>query len=150
VYTQVIELFREGERNYRLLFGQSTLSRLLRSQEGLTARAHYLAPRSRFALDLWSRNAYGTVRWRTFICETVSAGESAQRVPFVAPAARILFSSKGAAQSRLALAWLASLEHRGVDLSKCPAEQFLAAHLRLQGYRADRATPQHLEPPQWL
>ena len=150
VYTQVNELFMEGQRNYRLLFGQPTYSRASQGQEGLTARAHYFAPGERFALDLWSRNAYGTIRWRTFICETVRPGERAERVPFVAPAARILLSTKGAAQSRLALAWLANLEAQGTDLRLCPAERFQAAHLRLQGLRADQVRPEQLDAPRWL
>ena len=150
VYTQVNELFMDGQRNYRLLFGQPAFSRLLPAREGLTARAHFFAAGSRFALDLWARNAYGTVRWRAFICEAVRPGERAERVPFVAPAASVLLSTKGAAQSRLALAWLASLETRGTDLLTCPAEQFIAAHLRLQGTRADSARPEHLDAPRWL
>jgi hypothetical protein len=150
VYTQVNELFMDGQRNYRLLFGQPAYSRALQSEIGFLARAHYFAPGERFALDLWSRNAYGTIRWRTFICETVRPGERAERVPFVAPAASILLSTKGAAQSRLALAWLASLEAQGIDPHTYPAERFLAAHLRLQGLRADRATPAQLEPARWL
>ena len=144
VYTQVNELFMEGQRNYRLLFGQPTYSRASQGQEGLTARAHYFAPGERFALDLWSRNAYGTIRWRTFICETVRPGERAERVPFVAPAARILLSTKGAAQSRLFLAWLTGLTEQGVDPLTCPADLFLAAHFRLHGSRADTCRPERL------
>ena len=60
-------------------------------------------------------NTYGTVRWRCFVCETVGPGDEAERVPFVIPAARVLLSTKGAAQSRLFLAWLALITEQGVD-----------------------------------
>ena len=99
---------------------------------------------SRFALDLWSRNAYGTVRWRCFVCESVGAGEEAERVPFVTPAARVLLHTQGAAQSRLFLHWLAGLTEEGIDPLACPADTFLAAHFRLQGSRADRIPPARL------
>ena len=140
----------EGQRHYRLLFGQPARTRPIRSGEGLLARAHGFAPGARFALDLWSRNAAGTIRWRTFICEAVRAGEPARRVPHVHPGAHVLMSTQGAAQSRLALAWLALLTAQGIDPLSCPAERFIAAHLRLQGLRADHAHPEHLEAPRWL
>ena len=112
MYTQVHEEFAEARQNYRLLFGQPTRRRTVNSKDGYTARTNFFAPGARFGLDLWSRNDYGTVRWRCFVCETVRPGESAERVPFVTPAATILSSTKGAAQSRLFLAWLAELPRR--------------------------------------
>ena len=144
MYTQVHEEFAEGLQNYRLLFGQPARRRTLNSKEGYTARSSFFAPGARFGLDLWSCNEYGTVRWRCFVCETVRPGESAERVPFVTPAATVLLSTKGAAQSRLFLAWLAEIEEQGVDPLACPADLFLAAHFRLQGSRADRTAPSRL------
>jgi hypothetical protein len=142
--TQVREEFVEGRHNYRLLFGRPETSRTALARPGHTARLSHFPAGARFALDLWSRNAYGTVRWRCFICEAVRPGEEAERVPFVTPAARVLLSSKGAAQSRLVLAWLAGLTEQGVDPLVCPADLFLAAHFRLHGSRADRAPPHRL------
>ena len=144
MYTQVHEEFAEARQNYRLLFGQPTRRRRVNSKDGYTARTNFFAPGARFGLDLWSRNEYGTVRWRCFVCETVRPGESAERVPFVTPAATVLLSTKGAAQSRLFLAWLAEIEEQGVDPLACPADLFLAAHFRLQGSRADRTLPSRL------
>jgi Protein of unknown function (DUF2840) len=135
--TQVREEFVEGRYNYRLLFGHSQSSRVLLVNEGHSAKLHAFTAGARFALDLWSRNAYGTVRWRCFVCETVSPREQAERVPFVSPAARVLLSTEGAAQSRVFLAWLRGLEAEGTNLLECPAELFLAAHFRLHGSRAD-------------
>ena len=142
--TQVREEFLEGRHNYRLLFGHPESRRTAQSMDGYTARLSYFAAGERFALDLWSRNAYGTVRWRCFVCETVSPGDEAERVPFVTPAARVLLSTKGAAQSRLFLAWVALITEQGVDPLTCPADLFLAAHFRLHGSRADKTRPERL------
>jgi len=142
--TQVREEFAEGRHNYRLLFGSAEFCRTALSRPGYTARFSYFTAGERFALDLWSRNTYGTVRWRCFVCETVGPGDEAERVPFVIPAARVLLSTQGAAQSRLFLAWLALITEQGVDPLECPADLFLAAHFRLHGSRADRTQPQRL------
>lgn len=142
--TQVREEFVESRHNYRLLFGRPESSRTALARQGYTARLSYFSAGSRFALDLWSRNTYGTVRWRCFVCETVIPGDEAERVPFVTPAARVLLSTQGAAQSRLFLAWVALITEQGVDPLVCPADLFLAAHFRLHGSRADRTQPQRL------
>lgn len=142
--TRVREEFVEGRYNYRLLFGHPKNRRILLATEGYTAKLNTFPAGARFALDLWSRNAIGTVRWRCFVCETVGPGEEAERVPFVSPAARVLLSTKGAAQSRLFLAWLAGLEAEGIKPLECPAELFLAAHFRLHGSRADTVQPERL------
>ena len=142
--TQVREQFAQGRHNYRLLFGRPESSRTALARPGYTARLNYFTAGSRFALDLWSRNAYGTVRWRCFVCETVRPAEEAERVPFVTPAARVLLSTKGAAQSRLFLAWVALIAEQGVDPLTCPADVFLAAHFRLHGSRADKTQPERL------
>ena len=142
--TQVREEFADGRHNYRLLFGRPQSSRTAHSREGYSARLSYFTTGERFALDLWSRNTYGTVRWRCFVCETVRPGDEAERVPFVTPAALVLLSTKGAAQSRLFLAWIALITEQGVDPLACPADLFLAAHFRLHGSRADKTPPQRL------
>ena len=87
-----------------------------------TAHVHGRALRS----ICGARNAYGTVRWRCFVCETVGPGEEAERVPFVTPAARVLLHTQGAAQSRLFLKWLAGFAEEAIDPPKCPADLFLA------------------------
>lgn len=134
----------EGRYNYRLLFGHPKCSRILLATQGHTAKLNVFTVGARFALDLWSRNAYGTVRWRCFVCEAVGPGEQAERVPFVSPAARVLLSTEGAAQSRVFLAWLRGLEAEGINPLECPAELFLAAHFRLHGSRADTLPPARL------
>lgn len=116
MFTQVHEEFVEARQNYQLLFGQPAQRRTVNSKEGYTARTNFFAPGARFGLDLWFRNEFGTVRWWCFVCETVQPGESAERVPYVTPAVTVLLSTKGAAQSRLFLAWLAGIEEQGVHL----------------------------------
>ena len=78
------------------------------------------------------------------VCEAIGPGEEGDLVPWVMPAARVLLHTRGAAQSRLFLAWLAESEESGVDPLTCPAETFEAAHYRLQGSRADRTPARRL------
>jgi hypothetical protein len=56
----------------------------------------------------------------------------------------VLLSTKGAAQSRVFLAWLDQLEKSGIDPVTCPRETFEAAYFRLQGSRADITPPRRL------
>ena len=142
--TQVTTEFVEGRCNHRLLFGQPQRIVTLRSREGWTRQRHDFVPGSRFALDLWKRNRYGTVQWRCLVCESLGPSPSGDLVPFVVPAVRVLLDAKGAAQSWLFLAWLMELEKAGTDLLRCPAERFEAAHFRLQGLRADRTPARRL------
>lgn len=136
--TTVRTLYVEGRKNFRVLFGAPARIETEAQREGYTQRKISFIPGARFALDLWICNAYGTVQWRSFVCEAIGPHEEGNRVPSVSPAARILLSTQGAAQSRLFLAWLRALEEGGTDVLKCPKETFEAAHFRLQGSRADR------------
>jgi Protein of unknown function (DUF2840) len=140
VYTQ----FRDGFKNYRVLFGVPEKIETLHQIEGETDQLYTFAAGARFALDLWKRNAYGTIQWRCFVCEAVAPGIEAETVPRIAPVAKVLLQTKGAAQSRLFLTWLAAVESAGLDLIHCPSETFESAHFRLQGSRADRTPPRRL------
>lgn len=142
--TTVETSFLEGQHNYRVLFGEPLRIDARHAAEGVTRKVYSFTAGSRFALDLWRRNAYGTIQWRCFVCEAASPGVPRDLVPFVTPGARVLLSTKGAAQSRLFLAWLAQLEASGADLLRCPPETFEAAHFRLHGSRADTTPPQRL------
>jgi hypothetical protein len=142
--TSVHTQFLEGVRNFRVLFGEPFRCETLRERPGETVKLYYFKHGSRFALDLWARNAYGTIQWRCFVCEAIAPGFEADAVPYVKPAARVLLQTKGAAQSRLFLAWLAEVEGRGVDPLSCPPEVFESAHFRLQGSRADKTLPRRL------
>lgn len=142
--TSVQTLYRAGRQNYRVLFGDPARRRILARAEGTTVTVWSFAPGARFALDLWACNQYGTIRWRCFVCEAIGPGEEGDRVPLVAPAARVLLHTQGAAQSRLFLAWLKELEEGGVDPIECPGATFEAAHFRLHGSRADRTPARRL------
>jgi hypothetical protein len=142
--TTVRMLFAEGAKNYRLLFGRPLRIETVTQREGYTAAIARFAPGARFGLDLWRSNAYGTIQWRCFVCEALRPGEVGEGVPCVAPAARVLLKTKGAAQSRVFLAWLDQLEKSDIDPVTCPRETFEAAHFRLQGSRADITPPRRL------
>jgi Protein of unknown function (DUF2840) len=143
-FTRVYSQFREGLKNYRVLFGAPDAIETVRQIEGQTDQVYFFASAKRFAIDLWKRNAYGTIQWRCVVCEAVGPGILADTVPCVTPAARVLLHTTGAAQSRLFLAWLAELESAGVDPLQCPSAMFEAAHFRLQGLRADRMPARRL------
>ncbi len=142
--TTVRTLFAEGAKNYRLLFGRPLRIETVTQREGYTAAIGRFAPGARFGLDLWRSNAYGTIQWRCFVCEAIGPGGTGEGVPCVEPAARVLLKTKGAAQSRVFLAWLDQLEKSGIDPVTCPRETFEAAHFRLQGSRADITPPRRL------
>jgi len=144
VVTTVRTVFHSGAKNYRLLFGVPLRTHTVTRAEGYTAAVAHFAPGARFALDLWRRNSYGTIQWRCFVCEAIRVGEEGEVVPFVTPAARVLLQTKGAAQSRLFLAWLTELEMGGIDPILCPSATFEAAHFRLQGSRADTTPARRL------
>ena len=142
--TTVRMLFAEGAKNYRLLFGRPLRIETVTQREGYTAAIARFAPGARFGLDLWRSNAYGTIQWRCLVCEARRPGEVGEGVPCVTPAAQVLLSTKGAAQSRVFLAWLDQLEKSDIDPVTCPRETFEAAHFRLQGSRADITPPRRL------
>jgi len=142
--TTVETSFLDGKHNYRVLFGEPLRIDTRHAAEGMTRHVYSFSAGSRFALDLWRRNVYGTIQWRCMVCEAVSPGMEIDTVPFVAPGARVLLQTKGAAQSRLFLAWLADLETSGIDFLRCPPETYEAAHFRLHGSRADTTPPRRL------
>jgi hypothetical protein len=142
--TTVRMLFAEGAKNYRLLFGRPLRIETVSQRESYTAAIARFARGARFGLDLWRSNVYGTIQWRCFVCEAIGPGGAGEGVPCVEPAARVLLKTKGAAQSRVFLAWLDQLEKSGIDPVTCPRETFEAAHFRLQGSRADITPPRRL------
>jgi hypothetical protein len=142
--TTVHTLYREGCKNFRALFGTPLRTETIARAEGYTRQVLRFERGARFALDLWACNAYGTIQWRCFVCEAIGPGEEGSRVPWVTPAARVLLHTRGAAQSRLFLAWLRELEESGVDPLRCAREIFEAAHFRLQGSRADKTPARRL------
>ena len=142
--TTVRTLYVQGAKNYRLIFGRPLRVETGTQTEGYTAAIARFAPGARFGLDLWRSNAYGTIQWRCFVCEAIGPGEAGEGVPCVTPAARVLLQTKGAAQSRVFLAWLAEGVSSGIDPVTCPRETFEAAHFRLQGSRADITPPRRL------
>jgi Protein of unknown function (DUF2840) len=142
--TRVQTVYQEGSCNFRVLFGKPIDSSRQVTTHGRTRGSVRFMRGARFAVDLWSCNRFGTRQWCCYVCEAIGPDEEGLCVPCVKPAARVLLSTRGAAQSRLLLAWLRELEEVGIDLLHCPAALFEAAHFRLQGSRADRTPPRRL------
>ena len=142
--TSAHTLYREGRKNHRVLMGNPLRTETLARAEGYTVQVWRFLRGSRFVLDLWACNAYGTIQWRCFVCEAIGPGDEGERVPFVTPAAKVLLYTRGAAQSRLFLEWLRELQESGVDPLTCPPETFEAAHFRLHGSRAHKTPARRL------
>jgi hypothetical protein len=142
--TRVQTVYHEGRCNFRVLFGKPIDASRQVTTRGTTRGSVRFMPGARFAVDLWTCNRYGTRQWCCFVCEAIGPDEEGTGVPCVRPAARVLLRTRGAAQSRLFLAWLREVEEAGLDPLDCPAAVFEAAHFRLQGSRADRTLPRRL------
>ena len=134
--TAVVSEYTVKRCHHRVLFGAPTKRVLLARRRGHLRVRHEFAAGSRFILDLWRRNEYGTLQWSCYVAECGAPGQVIQSVPFVIPGARVLLFTRGAAQSKAFLAWLYDLNHRGIDPLHCPAETFEAVHFRLHGRRS--------------
>jgi Protein of unknown function (DUF2840) len=133
--TSVISEFTAKRCHHRVLFGEPERRVLLSRRRGHIRVRHEFLNATRFVLDLWRRNEYGTLQWRCYVCECGAPGQLLESVPFVSPGAHVLLSTKGAAQSKAFLAWLHDFQHRGGDPLSCPKETFEAVHFRLHGRR---------------
>ena len=119
---EVVEAFAEGRANRRVIVGNPvTEGAWTTGPDGVRRRILGFAAGTRFVLDCWERNDYGTTRWRVVVCESAVAGSPAVAVPAVRPAVRLLADVQGASRVRFFLAWL-----------------------RLQGDRIDRFTASEL------
>jgi hypothetical protein len=134
--TAVVSEYTVKRCHHRVLFGEPVRRVLLARSRGHIRVRHEFVEHSRFVLDLWRRNQYGTLQWRCYVCVSGSPGERLESVPFVSPGARVLLATRGAAQSKAFLAWLYDLQRRGVDPLRCASETFEAVHFRLRGRRA--------------
>jgi len=130
--------FLQGARNYRLLFGAPHASEAPKWRHGATASTARFLPGSLFGLELWERNAYGTVAWHIYALRALWPAEPLTVVPCVHPGAEILLHASGKRQARLALAWFDYQRTRTDDLTTLPAHVFQAADLHI---RAGRQAP---------
>lgn len=131
-FTIVEELYIEGQRNYRLLFGKPLRTVTKQFEYGkITRKWHYFIPASVFALDLWDQNEYGTSQWKVFVLEAALPGEIVQRIPQVDPGAKILLDASGQKSARAALRELKEIEER-LDPTTLPPNYFLLTDFRLK------------------
>lgn len=105
---EVVEAYAPGRVNRRVLVGVADQEGPWTvGGDGIRRRLLRFAPEARFAIDYWTRNEYGTTRWRVAICESKAAGEAVTPMPAIRPGVVLLVDIQGAARARAFLAWLA-------------------------------------------
>ena len=126
--------FLEGQKNYRLLFGDPVKTETQDHRLGETRETAYFRPGAIFAIDLWDRNKYGTRRWRILILQAPNVGQrdDIERVQQVTPGARKLLETKGTFRCKLLLQWLRTVEVAG-DPTARPPEFYIARDHMLKG-----------------
>ena len=124
--------FLEGERNYRLLFGNPVKITTKGQRYGETQETAFFRPGSIFAVDLWDRNKYGTRRWRVLILKAGNVGETVERVPQISPGAHKLLDTQGTFRCKLLLQWLRMVEAEG-DPADRPPEFYIVRDHMLKG-----------------
>ena len=131
-FTRVEELYLEGQKNFRLLFGKPIKSETTEFKyQDITRRVHYFKPGDIFAIDLWERNEYGTTNWSVFVLQAALPGEFAVRIPQVKPAAKVLLEAAGQKHAREAVRLLKEIEDR-TDPTKLHPSRFLLTDFRLK------------------
>lgn len=143
--TRVRTEYLEGQTNSRLIAGVPIRQETIIAVPGHTVELHYFEPNKRFALDLWSRNEFGTTAWRVLVARTIGPGEVAHRLPHVHPAAIPLLDVEGATRAKAALRWLRDQGDAVEALTEdvlLNADQFFnhAAMKRIRTYLAAQGT----------
>ena len=99
--TQVEELYLEGRKNYRLLFGNPIRSETVKLKfKKITRKVHYFRAGDIFAVDLWDRNGYDTTKWSVYVIQAACLGEFSMPVAQVSPAPRVLLVAEGQKYAR--------------------------------------------------
>jgi hypothetical protein len=102
----VIEAYGQGRVNRRVLVGVAeTQGAWVEGADGLRRRLLQFASGSRLVFDYWTRNAYGTARWRVCVCESAVRGQGVV-LPAIRPAVTLLADIQGSPRVRAFLAWL--------------------------------------------
>lgn len=131
-YLTRVELdYRQGVRNYRLLFGHPEYIVSKDHRYKVTNQLAFFKPGEIFGLDLWECNDFGTTRWSVYILQAAAPGDTVMRVPQVFPGAIVLLEAYGVERAKAVLAWLSNIE-LGSDPATLKPEQFLAADFRLK------------------
>lgn len=135
--------YLDGRRNYRLLFGNPVNLVTEDYRYGETHDVAYFRPGSIFAVDLWDRNEYGTMRWRVYILKAGAVGEVVDAVPQIQPGAHILLHVKGTRRCKLLMQWLRLVEAEG-DPAARPADFYTVRHHIIDGSPERRLSPYFL------
>ncbi len=105
VFTLVETIKLRGHCNHRLRFGQPLEEIKLDENKSLAAfRAGQI-----FGYIRWSRNAFGTRNWQSFVVRSVSKGR-VTRIPGVYPGGELLLRTRGVVATQKALSWLDKTE----------------------------------------
>lgn len=103
---EVVEAYGQGRVNRRVLVGASeTQGAWVVGTDGLRRRLLGFASGSRWVFDYWTRNDYGTARWRVCVCESAAPGQGVV-LPAIRPAVTLLADIQGSPRVRAFLAWL--------------------------------------------
>lgn len=109
---EVIEAYGQGRVNRRVLAGVAETEGVwVDGADGLRRRLLRFASGSRLVFDYWTRNAYGTARWRVCVCESAAPGQGVI-LPAIRPAVTVLADIQGTPRVRAFLAWLREEGHR--------------------------------------
>ncbi|MDA8093988.1 MAG: DUF2840 domain-containing protein [Betaproteobacteria bacterium] len=143
-YLTSVELrYVEGACNYRLIWGLPVRTIKHTHHFGEGHESALFSPGSIFALDLWDRNEYGTIRWRIFILQAGTVGDTVQPVPHVHPGAHVLLHTEGTRRCKLLVQWLRLVEADGDPTSRPPAFWQARDHM-IKGLPARWLTPRML------
>jgi hypothetical protein len=103
---EVVEAYGQGRVSRRVLVGVAeTQGAWIEGTDGLRRRLLRFAPGSRLVFDYWTRNAYGTARWRVCVCESTATGQGVV-LPAIRPAVTLLADIHGSPRVRAFLGWL--------------------------------------------
>lgn len=127
---ELVEAFAKDRINRRSILGNPVYEGpWTTGADGIRRRLLRFAPGTRFAIDYWERNDYGTTRWRVVVCAAITAGEEGTILPAVRPAALVLADVQGSTRVRAFLAWLAA---KGDHLDRYSPAQWARIELHFQ------------------
>ena len=125
--TRVTILFLPERVNDRVRFGAPAAERIIDRR----CRIDLFEPGAVFGYVQWRANRYGTEHWRLWVLQAARAGERAETVPGVAPAAHIWLSAGGVGRVTRALALIDAIEAQALDPASLPESYWRTAHNRI-------------------
>ena len=125
--TRVTVLFLADRVNDRVRFGTPTGERIIDRR----ARIELYAPGAVFGYVQWRADRHGTQLWRLWVLRAAAAGERAETVHGIAPAAHIWLSAAGMARVTRTLELIDAIEAGGLDPAALPESYWRTVHNRI-------------------